>query len=224
MTPPLTHPARSLGFLLFSLLGIALILLAGCSGGPVAPAPTAVSTFPNTASTASGTPAADWATLENKPLHLPTLSPGATCPVTPEQQHIAPDHQYAIGAGPVYLVSEAPTSAVTFLDADGNDPGSPWKISKVFWEVAASYRGPAIIRGGQIDGTHQVGFNGGLGQTAGNTQGTEPILRDLRLLGDAAGQWKTYLTFVRLQSPGCYAFQIDGQDFSNSIVLEAVVQ
>lgn len=223
MTPPPTHTARRPISLVF-ILGIALMLLAGCSDGSAAPIPTAASTFPNGTSTASGTPSTEWASLESKPLHLPTLSPGAACPVTPAQQHVAPDHQYAIGSGPVYLVAEALTPTVTFLDAGSSDPGSAWKISKVFWEVAATYAGPAIIRGGQIDGTHQVGFNGGLGQTAGNTQGTEPILRDLRLLGNPAGQWKTYLTFVRVQSPGCYAFQIDGQSFSSIIVVQAAVQ
>jgi hypothetical protein len=224
MTPSTPHPARRPIFLLFIFLGIALMLLAGCSGGSAALSPTAVSTSPTAASTASGTPAAEWASLEGKPLHLPMLSPGAACPVTPAQQHVAPDHQYAFGSGPVYLVAEALQPTVTFLDAGSSDPGSAWKISKVFWEVAAAYAGPAIIRGGQIDGTHQVGFNGGLGQTAGNTQGTEPILRDLRLLGDPAGQWKTYLTFARIQSPGCYAFQIDGPGFSSIIVVQATVQ
>ena len=175
---------------------------------PVAPTTTATNT------------AVDWSALESKSLHPPTLSPGASCPVTAARQHIAPDHQYAIGNGPVYLVNEVVSKSVLFLDADGSDPGSSWKISKIFWEVSASYTGPAIIRGSQIDGTHTLGFNGGLGQTAGNNQGTEPILSELRLLGDPHGQWKTYLSFVRIQHAGCYAFQIDGQNFSESLVVQ----
>jgi hypothetical protein len=173
--------------------------------------------------TATGT-TGDWSALESKPLHLPSLSAGASCPVTQPQQNVTPDHKYAAGSGPVYLVNESIDNPVIFLDAGSSDPGSPWKISKVFWEISSSYTGPALVRGGQIDGTNALNFNGGLGQTAGNNQGTEPILHELRLLGDPHGQWKTYLSFVRIQQSGCYAFQIDGPTFSESIVIKGTVR
>ncbi len=207
-----------------SLLGSALLLLVGCSSVSGVQMPPATATSAPVATTATSTSAitatsVNWSALESKPLHLPIISAGANCPVTPARQHIAPDHQYAVGNGPVYLVNEALNNPVIFLDAGSSDPGSPWKISKIFWEVSASYSGPALIRGGQIDGQNALNFNGGLGQSAGNNQGTEPILRELRLLGDPHGQWKTYLTFVRIQQAGCYAFQIDGQNFSENIVI-----
>jgi hypothetical protein len=230
MNPMLAPIQRHRSRIWLSLLGIALILLAGCSSGSNTQAPTATATSTTTSSTATTVPAttttgatADWSALESKPLHLPDISAGATCPVTPSQQHIAPDHQYAAGNGPVYLVNEAANNPVIFLDAGSSDPGSPWKISKIFWEVSATYTGPAIVRGGQIDGASALNFNGGLGQTAGNNQGTEPILHELRLLGDPHGQWKTYLTFVRIKQAGCYAFQIDGQNFSENIVIRGTV-
>ncbi len=213
----------------FILVSIILIFLAGCSSvssvsGVQTPTATPTSIVAPVTRTANATSTpADWSSLESKPLHLSAIPAGATCPVTPAQQHIAPDHQYAAGQGPLYLVNEANNNPVFFSDAGSSDPGSPWKISKVFWEVSATYAGPLLIRGGQIDGTHALNFNGGLGQTAGNNQGTEPILHELRLLGDAHGQWKTYLTFVRIQQAGCYAFQIDGQNFSESIVIQATV-
>lgn len=241
MNPMRTRLQRRHSRIWLGLLGIILILLAGCASstsgvqsptttvGPTATAistatatPTETATSAPTTTTTTNAPA-NWSSLENKPLHLPTLAQGASCPVTQAQQHIAPDHQYALGNGPVYLVSEAITNPVIFLGADSIDPGSSWKISKVFWEVSSTYAGPSIIRGGQIDGTNALKFNGGLGQTAGNNQGTEPILPELRLQGDPHGQWKTYLSFVRIQQAGCYAFQIDGQNFSESIVIKGTV-
>ncbi|MBV9617420.1 MAG: hypothetical protein JO011_17250 [Ktedonobacteraceae bacterium] len=206
-----------------TLLGMTFVLLVSCSGntGGQQPGATATSVTVSATPTATATPAGNWASLKNKPLHLPTLAPGAACPVTPARQHVVPDHQYAIGRSPVYLVNEAQVNRIVFLDAGGSDPGSSWKISKVFWEVDASYAGSALIRGRQIDGTHEMGFNGGLGQTTTNPQGTEPILPELYLQGDPRGQWKTYLTFVRIRASGCYAFQIDSQASSETIVIQA---
>lgn len=241
MNPMLTRLPRRHSRIWLGLLGSILILLAGCSStpsntqaptttvGPTATtaatsAPTTTATTATAAPTTTTNTTTDWSSLESKPLHLPTLAAGASCPVTQPQQHIAPDHQYAAGNGPVYLVNEAITNPVTFLDAGSSDPGSSWKISKVFWEINASYTGPALVRGAQIDGTHALNFNGGLGQTAGNNQGTEPILHELRLQGDPHGQWKTYLSFVRIQQAGCYALQIDGQNFSEIIVIQGTMR
>ena len=208
-----------------SLLGIILLFLTGCSNVSSVQTPTKTPTATSTPTavpvTRTANTTVDWSSLESKPLHVPAISAGATCPVTPAQQHIVPDHQYAAGKGPLYLVNEAISNPVIFLNAGSSDPGSSWEISKIFWEVSASYTGPILIRGSQMDGTHALNFNCGLGQTAVNNQGTEPILHELRLLGDPHGQWKTYLTFVRIQQAGCYAFQIDGQNFSESIVIQA---
>lgn len=247
MKPMPAHLQRRHSHIWLGLLGIIMLLLVGCSSStssaqtpsatagttattgttpaPTATAPTSPTTTATNAPTTTTTNApADWSSLESKPLHLPTLSAGANCPVTQAQQHIAPDHQYAAGNGPVYLVNEAIADPLIFLDAGSSDPGSSWKISKVFWEISSSYTGPAIVRGGQINGTNTLKFNGGLGQTAGNNQGTEPILHELRLQGDPHGQWRTYLSFVRVQQAGCYAIQIDGQNFSESIVINATVR
>ena len=232
--PTRTQDRRTFTWL--GLCGIMLVLLTGCTasapGSQVStatPGVTASSTTittptitnpPVTPTTSATNPPADWSSLESKPLHLPTVAAGTRCPVTQPQQHIAPDHQYAAGNGPVYLVNEALNNPVIFLDPDSSDPGSSWKISKVFWEISAVYTGPALVRGRRIDGTGILKFNGGLGQTAGNNQGTEPLLSELRLQGDPHGQWKTYLTFLRIQQAGCYAFQVDGQNFSENIVIQ----
>ena len=201
---------------------VILLVVAGCGGGTADQSTSGIATFPAVASTVTGSPAVNWEALENKPLHLPHVASGTACPVTPAQQHISPDHQYATGQGPVYLVAEAPMPTVPFTPANGFDPGSPWMASKQFWEIAGTYAGPSLIRGRQIDGSQTLGFNGGQGQTTENSRGSEPILRELRLLGDPSGQWKTYLTFVRVQTPGCYALQIDMPTASDVIVFDAV--
>lgn len=215
------------------LLSLGSLLLTGCTIGssqPISkgtatptstivvgnPSPTATRTI---GPTATATPIIDWTTLESKPLHLPTLMPGAACPVTPSRQNVSPDRQYVVGQGPAYIVSQIPITSIAFDDPGPLDPGSPWKISKVFWQLPATLTGPAIVRGRELGGTQTVMFNGGLGQTTENPQGTEPILSDLRLSGN--GQWNTYTTFVRIQVVGCYAFQTDSLNATDVIVIQA---
>lgn len=181
------------------------------------PQPTA--TFPPT--TATGTPLPEWVALEQKPLHLPTVAPGDKCPVTPTRQNVTPNYQYSLGQGPLYLVGMRPGTVIQAGNPVALDPGSTWNIAQMFWDVSATLNGPAIIRGHQIDGKNLVGFNGGIGQTSGNRQNTEPILNELRLMG--MSQWNTYNTFLRIQAAGCYAFQTDTQSSSDVIVVQATV-
>ena len=197
---------------------VALLLLilssTGCAGSTNAQRHTPTATSP-------GPYGADWAMLESVPLHLPRLTPGTACPVTPGQSNISPSYPLVAGAGPVYLASQEQIGIVHLRDPGSLDAGSPWKISKQFWQVSSRYRGPAIIRGHQIDGDQSLQFNGGLGQTTENAQGTEPLLPELRLAGD--GQtWQTVLSFVRAQTAGCYGAQVDGNGFSEVIIFTAL--
>ena len=176
--------------------------------------PTATRPFIPTA-----TAVVDWTTLEHLPLHLPTAPAGGTCPVTAAQTHVSPDYAYTFGSGPVYMAAQIPSTTVLFNTAGPLDSGSPWEIAKINWDISATYHGPILIRGQQIDGQHALEFNGGLGQTSGNANGTEPLLTELRFYGN--GQWSAAVVFFRIQFSGCYAVQIDGATFSNSIVFQA---
>jgi hypothetical protein len=47
----------------------------------------------------------------------------------------------------------------------------------------------------------------------------------MRIRGDAsdnqAGGWRNFPSYTRLKDNGCYAYQVDGRDFSYSIVFRA---
>ena len=218
-----------------SLLLIALLMTA-CAGSTSGPGGAhsgdgATATPPRATATGMATqtvPASVWATLASKPLQLPVVAPGATCPVTAAQQHISPDYATTIGAGPVYIAAaQGSAQALAFVDAASQgDASSGWGGAKVYWQIAPAYTGPVLIRGKQLDGTHAVRFNGGLGQGHSNPEGTEPILDELHLTGGGATapSWPTWITFTRLQAPGCYAYQVDGLSFSEVIVFQAVAQ
>jgi hypothetical protein len=130
-----------------------------------------------------------------RPLKLPSVS-GGSCPVSSASGLVRP-------LGPSTLAS-AP-----FI----NDP---WGGARVTWLASAAYQGPVLIRGRQLDGPHAVGF------------GEAHIPYDeLQLLAPGMGaatprgQGREWLTFTRVQGPGCYAYQVDGTSFSEVIVFKA---
>lgn len=152
----------------------------------------------------------------HRPLHLPAIAAGGTCPVSAVDPRVdwAGIHIFGgsgIGRGPVYPAT-GPTSELTVRP--DTQYGGPWLSTKVFWYVRPSYRGPVLIRGRQLDGTHVLGFNGGAvprwemhihrGDTVG-WAGQPPASRGVP-------------SNIRALVPGCYGVQIDGTRFSRVVV------
>ncbi len=202
------------GLLLASLLS-ALFLAACSSGGSGSRAP-GVSTAPVAG---SGTPTGIWETLKERPLRLPNLARGGACPKTPGEQ-ISPAFGPALGTGPIYPVGLG-TDGVLFFnyppDPRSGFAGSDWGGEKVLWVSSPAYQGPALIRGHQIDGPNGLRFEEGINPPEelrlpeeGGTVAEEP-------------GWRHWPSYTRLRAPGCYAYQVDGLDFSYTIVFEAVV-
>jgi hypothetical protein len=97
--------------------------------------------------------------------------------------------------------------------------------TKALFVIAPQYSGPALIRGQQIDGLHEMRFQGGVdymyyrGELA-----TTPLLSELKVSGSGGGfPWANELVYIRLQAPGCYAMQVDGLSFSYVIVFQTVM-
>lgn len=93
----------------------------------------------------------------HRPLHLPQIAQGVACPVTSVDSRIdwASLHIHGgsgIGRGPAYPAT-GPTAQLT-VQTD-TQHGGPWLTTKLFWYVRPRYRGPVLIRGRQLDGTHR---------------------------------------------------------------------
>jgi hypothetical protein len=155
--------------------------IASCTGSPQAAQPTSSPTSdghsqhsqPSSTDGAQGQTV--WASLVARPLHLPHVPAGPPCPVTRHwSSRRTADlrdgilHQPLLGPGPVY-----PGVATNLARWHGDvvmqmaHPQHPafflprgWVINKVLWGVSRSYRGPVLIRGGQVDGTHRMLFYG----------------------------------------------------------------
>jgi hypothetical protein len=138
-------------------------------------------------------------------LRFPSLNPDGTCPVS--MRHVVSDQfSPALGPGPAYpaIFDEQST-----LHYGGAAFPPPWTGQKVLWIVAPSYRGPILIRGGQIGGKWWVGFDGFQSRP----------WSEMHVRG--TGDWLGYPSYTRVRGAGCYAYQIDGTSFSRVIVFRA---
>lgn len=160
-----------------------------------------------------------------KPLQLPTVAASEDCPVSPERHFPAGagfSHAFgAVGARPLYAATDSPD--ITMSAGDGT-----WLEQKVIWVVDQSYVGALLLRGSRIDGDGQLRFThyiGALGYTGG--AGDDVRHRELAYirggLTDAPDEtFSSYPSGIYVTSPGCYAIQVDGVGFSETLVFRAL--
>jgi hypothetical protein len=152
----------------------------------------------------------DWDSLR-RPLHLPALEEGAFCPRS-EGKRFAPQLGFGPGNGPVHPASLGPDGVMNY--GGGREDGG-WFYLKVLWAATPDYAGPILVRGRQLDGLHEVRFEGG----------ADPV-REMRLENGGvivgASGLRNWPSYTRVRVPGCYAYQVDCLDFSEVIVFQAV--
>lgn len=168
----------------------------------------------------------NWQMLEDRPLRFPTLPLGAACPTT-RGQFVNRNIGVAVGQSPVYALYNVGSPAEGVLSyspasAFGSTP-SAWGGQSVFWAIHPAAYGAVLVRGRQIDGPNALRFNGGVEQQ--NYIGSwsaAPLLPELRLLGSYdAVSWFYWGSFMRVSAPGCYAYQVDGLNFSYVFIFQA---
>jgi len=155
---------------------------------------------------------AAWDALRQRPLALPSIKSGATCPQSTRRRVERVDG-VAIGDGPV---------AVQGLDADGalHVAEAPLEgddaVVPVRWIATPAYAGPLLIRGQRLDGPGSLRFGGG------NTQAELAMPAVSALQGPDWRVWGWGQPMV-VGAPGCYAVQVDGTDFSEVIVFDVAL-
>lgn len=177
----------------------------------------------STAATTDIAPA-EWARLRARPLRLLSLAPGATCPAA-QGRVVQPGFGPAIGDDPAYIVGMGTDGVLHATRPAQQGPGSAtWGGQFTMFVIAPRYQGPVLARGHQLDGSHALLFNGGLDQLNGFDQSTPTLLSQLRLAGDPAygAPWPNFPALLRMQAPGCYGIQLDGDTFSEVTVFRVV--
>jgi hypothetical protein len=156
-----------------------------------------------------------WTTLR-RPLRIPHIPAGSSCPLT--QIVHRSGQSISLGAGPAYPVGLGRTRTLLFLYPVQRSQTwypSRWSGNKVLWTIAPRYGGRLLIRGRQLDGPNLLRFE----------DGAEP-LRELRLPPGgptSVSGYRDIPSFTRVRAPGCYAWQVDGTTFSRVIVFRAAV-
>jgi hypothetical protein len=125
----------------------------------------------------------------------------------------------AQGPGPIYPTDVDPRGVFSIVkpDTPGGVYPPGWGGNKVLWLGAPNYTGPVLIRGMRLDGDSPVAFQAG---------GGNPALPELQFppappANTSGSGWRSWPSATLLKTPGCYAWQIDGTNFSIIDVFKA---
>jgi hypothetical protein len=149
-----------------------------------------------------------------RPLAFPPVD-AANCPVDSGRSFTTEEFGgIAFGNGPVRpLVVQRDADAA--LDGTFRFVASKhgWYVLKTLWFATPRYKGSILIRGRQLDGENPLAF------------GEDPQLLDPQLprgktLNGSHG-FRTWPGGTWVRAPGCYGWQVDGTNFSRTIVFRA---
>jgi len=166
--------------------------------------------------------AAAWNNLNSRPFQQPALVHGEACPVSP--LFTGTGRLAAIsglGKPPAYLYfkhSDLSSGTLTFAPPSATIVQAPiWGHQTGWVWISPSYSGRYLVRVRQLDGAGQMRFTTG---KVFPVPETDPDIRAFTE-NDLNGWTQSgFMAFV--QNPGCYAMQVDGISFSESIVFRAV--
>ena len=175
----------------------ALSVMAGCG-------PMTTSAAPTPSSSAFAT--TDVSRLLSRPVKLPTLVTGSSCPVTPIA-NVSVGIGNPRGHGSFYL--------------GGGMPNGGFPFNKTVYVMVGGASGPVLLRGGQIDGAGRLKFSG---NRADPTEQAE--IRS----SSGGDSWPFYqaiiggtqeAVYLYPSTKGCYAVQVDAPGFQDVIVVKA---
>lgn len=197
-------------------LAVALLALAACANDQSPPSTPTPGVPSASESSPSATPAAAFTA---PPLRLPTVAAGAKCPVTAARHWSGPGvASDVLGDGPLYPVADYfQLDGKTALDLRAEDKTPDGTYDKKVRWIGVGYAGPVLVRAARIDGPGAAlakfaGFgeprNGGW--FADLPDGLPDDQVDLPATTTVSG-------------PGCFAYQVDGRNFSKTIVFRAAL-
>jgi hypothetical protein len=140
-------------------------------------------------------------------LALPHVGAHGRCPAQLAHR-FAPGIPAGLGFGPVFAGLGGPALTV-------NDTVGGWSAGRVTLEIAPAYRGPVLVRGHQLDGPRPLAFA---------TRGVSAApFSELQIPPAPRGSvgWRREAIELEFAAAGCYGLQVDGDRFSEVIVVQA---
>ena len=151
----------------------------------------------------------DYSQLSRRPVRRPA------CTLTAQQGTLK---RNGFGSVPAWGSPASPFMPERSLVAPVEyDPGAyaDYGVFKAMWAIDPRYVGPVLVRGRQLDGTDVLKLEKGEPGFSDYTR-AHPTTE----LHESGGYIHPSVT--RVQTLGCYAYQVDGIGFSYSIVFRAV--
>ena len=191
--------------------------LTACSG--LAPPSTGPSSSalgegsPTQSAVAATTLPEPWAALE-RPIDLPSAQTGECAAAQPRSisKAVGP----GAGVGPAYAVGLSPEGKIDFRTVTPTSDG--YRYQKVMWLSTGDYSGPVLVRGVRLDDSGVALFRGQ------DEIGSALLLPESGWAttdGLEAG-WRMWLSAIGVSHAGCYLLQVDGTDFTEQIIFQAV--
>jgi hypothetical protein len=156
-------------------------------------------------------------TALRRPLHLPKPGPSGGCPTSSGRSFS--NNQFggiALGSGPVrpLIAARGGDAKHGILTFSRTPDTRPWWAIKTLWFSYPRYQGPLFIRGRRLGSTGKLVFGEG------------PSLIDPQLPPEptinGTNGWREWPGGTFIRTFGCYAWQIDGTNFSTVIVFKAI--
>jgi hypothetical protein len=158
-------------------------------------------------------------TLLARRLHFPSLVPRGRCPVSSGSTF---DNAYfngvALGNGPVRVLL-ADRGNISHGRVDLGESKAPgWSALQTLWFAMPGYDGPFVVRAARL------GTRGPIEVQPNSTSlgpGRGPLMIAAGPTLNTQAGYRTVPGSTWIRSPGCYAWQVDGQGFSEVIVVDA---
>ena len=190
----------------------------------------------------SAAPAQRSQSLLARPLHFPSLGHDGRCPVSSGRTVNNPFFAGpALGSGPVRVLVGNRGDVVHGRVKLGTTDDQGWFAIQTVWFAMPSYNGPFVVRAARLAAKGPIEVQSG---GTGVSPGSGPLVvpagptintfytnwrvghpRDAvtgRLITNLTGYgYRTVPGGTWIKSAGCYAWQVDGRGFSETIILKA---
>lgn len=162
--------------------------------------------------------------LQERPLKLPRLQPGESCPTSTGHRDLVRGESYIFGSelpwfgnGPVFV-------ALAWKDSDDTKAVFSLKpvpvvnhvaLAKTPWITSPSFSGPIVVRGHALDDQDRV-----LEFDASGT-GRRRILNLTAPSREKPDRWSFWASTMWVPGPGCYGIQMDTPSGTDIFVFQA---
>jgi hypothetical protein len=153
-----------------------------------------------------------------RPLHYPSLGSDGSCPATSGTAFHTFFNGIALGRGPVRVLL-ADSGDIRHGRVDLSPSVRGWFALQTLWFAMPGYNGPFVVR------AERIGRKGPIeAQPSGMGlfPGSGPLVVSAGPTDNTADGYRTVPGSTWVKSGGCYAWQVDGQNFSEVIVVDAL--